>query len=33
MQIIYCKLPRYKDQNNTIKTIEVPRSESYERIT
>ena len=30
---IYCKLPRYKDENNKVKTIDVPWSEPYERMT
>jgi hypothetical protein len=30
---IYCNLPRYKDSNNTVKTIEIPWAEPYERMT
>lgn len=30
---IYCKLPRYKDQNNKVKSIYISKSEPYERMT
>lgn len=30
---IYCNLPRYKDVDNKVKTIDVPWAEPYERMT
>ena len=30
---IYCNLPRYKDGNGKVKTIDVPWADAYERMT